>query len=128
MSLLRKKNLWQAVMGSRLTMALLVIAVFLLSFAVYDRYLVERQVFSRQAEQVKDVSALEARKAELEDRVEYLSNEDGLEAEIRRHFDVALEGEQVVIIHGEKDVEDEIEEKEAADEPKGWWNFLRGLF
>ena len=42
--------------------------------------------------------ALEAREAELSRQVEYLSSERGIEAEMRRQFDMALPGEQVVVI------------------------------
>jgi len=41
---------------------------------------------------------LRSQKDSLQEQVEYLSNERGIEAEMRRQFDVALEGEQVVVI------------------------------
>lgn len=43
-------------------------------------------------------TVLEARRDELEREVRYLSSERGIEAEMRRQFDVAQEGEQVVVL------------------------------
>lgn len=73
----------------------------MLSFAVYDRYVVEQDVRERRHDAELELEQLKARKAELEERVDYLSNEQGLETEIRRHFDVSKEGEQVVVLMGE---------------------------
>lgn len=76
------------------------LAVFcaLLAVSVYERYTIEREMAGRRAAAEADVAALEERKAALEERVEYLSHERGIEAEMRRNFDVAKPGEEVVII------------------------------
>lgn len=100
MGLLSKKSLWQRILSSRLTIVALFIASFTLSFAVYDRYAVEQDVRERRDDAELELEQLKAHQVELEDRVEYLSNEQGLEAEIRRHFDVSKEGEQVVVLMG----------------------------
>jgi len=101
MGLLSKKSWWQSILSSRLTIVVLFIASFMLSFAVYDRYVVEQDVRERRHDAELELEQLKARKAELEERVDYLSNEQGLETEIRRHFDVSKEGEQVVVLMGE---------------------------
>lgn len=98
---LSKKSWWQRALLSRVTLALLLLACIGLSFAVYDRYRVEREVHDRRQKVQADLVREMERKQELEDRVDYLNNDQGMEAEIRRHFDVALEGEQVVVIVGE---------------------------
>ncbi len=123
MSLLRKKSWWQLILGSRLTLLILLLAAVGLSFAVYDRYTVEREMMSRRAESERELRALAERKESLKSRVEYLNNEQGMEAEIRRHFDVAKEGEQVVILLGER----ERAAAPASSTPKSdpgqrWWN------
>ena len=101
MGLLSKKSWWQSILGSRLTIVVLFIASFTLSFAVYDRYVVEQDVRERRHDAELELEELKAHQAELEERVDYLSNEQGLETEIRRHFDVSKEGEQVVVLMGE---------------------------
>lgn len=125
MSLLRKKTWWQILLNSRLTIAALLLAIFALSLAVYDRYVVEREMMSRRVEAEAEVSKLNERKATLEKRVEYLQNDQGLETEIRRHFDVAKEGEQVVVLLGEKPEEAVVAATTSTpEEEKSWWNIF----
>ena len=53
--------------------------------------------------------------------MEYLSGERGIEEEIRKHFDVAKEGEQVVIIVDKE--EEELTPTELIEEVKPWYQF-----
>lgn len=69
-----------------------------LSFSVYDRFVVEREVVGRLSETEAEYEDLQLRRDVLEDKVEYLRDDRGVEAEIRKHFDVAGEGEQVVVL------------------------------
>lgn len=87
---------------SRLTLAILMFSVLGLTFAVYDRYQVEREMAARRESAEAELMRESDRQAALKDRVDYLKNDQGMEAEIRRHFDVALEGEQVVVIMDEQ--------------------------
>jgi cell division protein FtsB len=82
---------------------------------------------AREVESKAELQVLEERKAKLEEKVEYLSNERGIEAEMRRNFDVALDGEQVVIILDKKETESLIEPLDAptkTDEAP-WYYFWR---
>jgi cell division protein FtsB len=65
---------------------------------VYERYSIEQEMIGRRVEAEDHLKQLESRRADLEKKVEYLSNDRGIEAEMRRNFDVARPGEQVVII------------------------------
>lgn len=106
---------------SRPVLAVLGIVVILTAFAVYQRFVVEREMAARRMEVEKEKQELIQRKAELEEKVEYLSGERGIEEEIRKHFDVAKEGEQVVIIV-DKEVPDTAAKVEVKDE-KPWYQF-----
>jgi cell division protein FtsB len=99
---------------------LLVLVVFL-SVAVYKRYSVERLMAERRIEADRDKQELIERKKGLEERVEYLSGDRGIEEEIRTHFDVAKEGEQVIILVGEEKKEENTEIP--AVEKKPWYKF-----
>ncbi len=126
MGLLNKKSWWQRILNSRLTIVVLLVASLTLSFAVYNRYVVEQDVRDRRSDTEEELSELKAHRAELEDRVEYLSNEQGMEAEIRRHFDVSREGEQVVVIMGSAPTSTPavpIEPKDST-EAQGFWRSL----
>lgn len=124
MSLLRKKTWWQVLLNSRLTIAALAVIAVALSFAVYDRYAVEREMLARKNEAETDLQALTERQAVLKERVEYLNNDQGMEAEIRRHFDVAREGEQVVILLGDDTEDASFATSSPLPPPKHWWNIF----
>lgn len=109
---------------SRLTLAILLISTLGLAFAVYDRYQVEREMFARRETAEAELEQESQRQKVLQDRVDYLENDQGMEAEIRRHFDVALEGEQVIVIVDEKDNGSNISAMStglAEEESEGFW-------
>ena len=85
-------------MHSYITAGVLLALCVGLSFSVYDRYVIEREVSSRLSEKEAEQKEVTNRRASLEEKVEYLSEDSGVEAEIRQHFDVAREGEQVVVL------------------------------
>ena len=124
---LRKKAWWRKILLSRLTLGLLILATFALSFAVYDRYEVEREMAARRETAAEELKRESDRQAVLKDRVNYLNNDQGMEAEIRRHFDVALEGEQVVVIVDGGDESNvtalsaEFKEQESSGFWERWW-------
>lgn len=82
----------------------------------------ERRIQSEQA-----AAVLLERKQQVEEKVKYLSDERGIETEMRRQFDVALEGEKVVVILKEKE-EDLIKPLVASSTEvvsKKWYQFWR---
>ena len=125
MSLLRKKGWWQIVLHSRLTLLILLLASFTISFAVYDRYVIEREMLDRRQTKEAQLHVMEDRRDELKERVEYLKGEQGIESEIRKYFDVALEGEKVVVLVGESEEESKISPvNKVIVEEKSWWQRL----
>ena len=93
-----QKRSWRAVVYSPIMLAFLVLVIILLARSVYERYTIEREMASKQAEAEAELQMLNERKDSLQKKVDYLSNDRGIEAEMRRNFDVAREGEKVVII------------------------------
>lgn len=128
MSLLNNKTIWQSIWRSRLTLVLLLVSCFFLSFAVYDRFVVEREMFERRNAKEEELVALSEKKIRLEERVAYLSSEQGREAEIRKNFDVIREGEKVVVLMGEKDSINTTNYVSQEVSPQSWWEkFLNYL-
>lgn len=80
----------------------------------------------RRGEAQRELDELKNQKAGLEKQVQYLSDDRGIEAEMRRQFDVALNNEQVVVI-----VEPEADETNATTstyqviEEPAWYEFWR---
>ncbi len=77
-------------------------AIFLFALfvgtSVYERFTIEREMAAKLQDRMKELHSLEERAALLETKVDHLKNERGIEEELRTRFDVAKEGEQVVII------------------------------
>lgn len=93
-----QKRKLRGVLNSRLTQLLLLAVFVFLAWQAYERYTVAVMVGERR-EAVEDTAAkLQVRKDSLQAQVQYLQDERGIEAEIRRQFDIALPGEDVVVI------------------------------
>ena len=98
----RQKRKQASVWRARVIQGALLLLAFYVAVSAYDRYTVAQEMSERRAVAEAEVAKLEARKAELAEEVSYLSHERGIEAEMRRQFDVAREGEHVVIILDEE--------------------------
>jgi cell division protein FtsB len=94
----RQKRAFRSVLASPLLQVLLFGLVVMVGFSVYERYRIAVLMAERRAAVEAQLASLEARRAILQERVDYLSNERGIEAELRRQFDVARQGEQVVVL------------------------------
>ena len=119
-----KKRTLLSWLHSPLALGVLGIIILFMMSVVYQRYSIEQGMVARREEAADQLKQLEDRRAELEKKVEYLSNERGIEAEMRRNFDVARPGEQVVIIlDGEKKADIEPLAPIQTDKPwyKFWW-------
>jgi len=92
---------WKYLLWSPLMAITLAVVAMALGFVVYERYQIERDMAARRADLEIDFKRLEERRRLLSEQVDYLSHERGIEAEMRRNFDVAHEGEKVVIIINE---------------------------
>jgi len=106
---------------SKTVIAVLLVIIVFLSISVYERFTVEREMVLRHDQAQKEMQELLQRKATLEERVEYLSGERGIEEEIRKHFDVAKEGEKVIIIVDDKESETKVEAEVPQEKP--WYQF-----
>jgi len=106
---LQQKRLWRRVLSSRWVQALLLVVLLVVASSAYGRYQVAREMALRQERLAQELAELEVRREQLRAQVEYITSERGMEAEMRRQFDVAREGEQVVII---------LEEPEPAAAPR----------
>lgn len=116
------------ILFTKVTLVILLIICAYLASSVYERYMVEREMSDRLDAAYQEQSELTERRDILLEKVDYLQGERGVESEIRRHFDVAREGEQVVIIVDDAREPDATfvegtDPDVAADHP--WWQFWR---
>ncbi len=119
-----KQKRWWTVLQSPIVIIVLLILVIVLGREVYERYTIEREMADRRLEVESQLDELTERRDALKEKVEYLSNERGIEAEMRRNFDVAQEGEKVIIIL-EDESQANVEPIPVASEPpsKPWYKF-----
>jgi cell division protein FtsB len=101
-----EKRKIRSVLYSRPVVAFLCICTIILSFSVYHRYTVAREMKAKLSDREQELSELRSRAELLESKVEYLKNERGIEEELRNRFDVVKEGEQVIILIDEPEVSD----------------------
>jgi cell division protein FtsB len=100
---------------------LLILATFVL-VSTYERYTIARDMSHYRAEAERELESLKMRHSELEAEVKYLSNERGIEAEMRRQFDVARDGEKVVVIV-EADETKATETATTTPDKRPWYRF-----
>ncbi|MBP6924011.1 MAG: septum formation initiator family protein [Candidatus Pacebacteria bacterium] len=85
-------------LASPFTRGFLLVLVISMGWSAYTRFQIAQDMAGRRAEAEAEVQRLKDQKAGLEGQVQYLSDDRGIEAEMRRQFDVALNNEQVVVI------------------------------
>lgn len=119
-----QKRKMKSVFGSRFTQGILLVLSFFVIMSAFNRYLIAREMADRRATAEQDVQALKVRKETLEAEVKYLSNDRGVEAEMRRQFDIAREGEQVVIILEDENNNQKKDDVQATSTPsRAWYRF-----
>lgn len=109
----------------KVALFILLSACVLLAWSVYTRWLVEREMAARRAAVEAEYQALVERHQTLQRDVEYLADERSLEAEVRKHFDVAKEGESVVVITGDDRSVPPSPRATSTEERIPWWQFWR---
>jgi len=116
-----QKRKLRTICNSRITQGFLVVVAFVMLWNAFERYTIADAMGDRRAVVEQEAAALEARKALLEAEVEYLRDERGIESAMRRQFDIALPGEEVVVIlEDETKVEFEPLATTTATD-SGWW-------
>ena len=120
-----QKRKLKIILSSRYTQGFLVFLILIVGWSAYTRYEIAKDMAERRYKLETEASSLEVRKNELEKQVDYLSHERGIEAEMRRQFDVALEGEQVVVIVEEEDEEIIQPLSTTSSKKNAWYEFWR---
>ena len=118
-----KQNNYKEYIYSKPIIVFLLVIVVFISMSVYERYGVERDMSNRRNSAESELEHLNERKVQIEDRVEYLEGDRGIEEEIRKNFDVAKEGEQVIILVGNDEEVDEPVAETEIESP--WYQFWR---
>lgn len=107
------------------TRVALFLVVLVVAFSAYTRYKIAAEMDERREAAEAAVLELRIQKQKLEEKVNYLSDERGIEAEMRRQFDVALPGEEVIVILEEEDEVKPVTFSPLSDNDPKWYEFWR---
>ena len=103
----------------------LFVLVMVVAYSAYVRYQIAAEMTDRREAADAEIAELREQKEQLEEQVEYLSNERGIEGEMRRQFDIALPGEEVVVILDEEEPDIEPLSTSSIEEEVPWYQFWR---
>lgn len=87
----------------------------------------ERQTANRKELVQDQIESLNKRKSSLEGDISNLETEEGKEEIIREKYQVAKEGEKMVIIVDNENNVDSLKEEEIVDR-HGFWNWVKRIF
>lgn len=105
------------------TVVLLVMVVGVLGHGVWGVYQQARQTRINKDRQSTHLRELEGRESALQEEIDRLNTERGVEAEIRQKYEVAREGEQVIVIVDTPDTANSAGGKETG----GFWSAFVGV-
>tara|TARA_B100000745_G_C20153179_1_gene395263 strand:+ start:4195 stop:4563 length:369 start_codon:yes stop_codon:yes gene_type:complete len=83
---------------NRITLFFLILAVGFLGLIVFDLFEKEREAAERRANAVREFKDVQEREAVLDIDLAILNTARGQEALVRNTFDVAKEGEEVIVV------------------------------
>jgi cell division protein FtsB len=104
---------------SPLTFIILGALIFIVLYNVWDMYQKSRRTAEALQKTRDAYDVLAAREGFLEERLEQLSTEAGVESEIRERFGVAKAGEEVIVVLSEE------ESRPSVPKEKGLWERLK---
>jgi len=106
----RKRKVRQFMFSIPVLILLFIILFFVAkgSWGVYKKYSLSKSELENSQ---SDLAVLEEKKQTIETKIEKLQTETGIEKEIRSKFDVAREGEKLIVIVEDKVAEEIVVEK-----------------
>lgn len=118
-----QKRKMKSIVASRVTQGVILTITLFVMISAYNRYLIARDMSERRSAVESEIHALEERYESLKKDVDYFTNERGIEAELRRQFDVTREGEQLIIILDDENKLETKEEPATTTEKRAWYRF-----
>lgn len=119
----KEQKKWKKVFYSRLTLIALVFLLVFLGRATWGMYVKEKQTSEAVEQSRKELLELKERYSDWEKKLNKVSTERGVEEIIRENFDMAKEGEGVIVM-----IDDESKKEDNKKEEKSWWQKIIGIF
>ncbi len=106
MVLRSRQKMWHKIAFSWVTILSLVFVVFILTKGVFGMYQKNVRASERAQDALTELAKVEKREASLNKNLGHIKTSRGVEEELRRKFDVAREGEHLLVII-DKEIEPE---------------------
>jgi len=123
-----EKRKMRSILYSKPIIALLFGLAILLSFSVYNRYTVAVDMEAKLDAKHVELNKLKERAQVLQAKVDFLENDRGVEEELRNRFDVAREGEKVIILLDSKDGQNKAGQNLPVVQGSGFGEAPKGFF
>ena len=94
----KKRSVRERIMSSKVTLILLLVIAAMLVNAVFNMYGRYQEAKTRADRARAEIATLESRKKELSDDLARLGTPRGTEEELRKRFNVAADGEEVIVV------------------------------
>ncbi len=111
-------------LGLRMFTVALLVILFGLLRGVWSVYEKERETYAGRAGAEQELDALTNREMKLRADIAYLRSPEGVEESLRQQFDMAKEGEGVIVIVDREPKKKEEDERAGLSTVSGWKRFL----
>ncbi len=119
-----ERRKFRRLMYSKVALLCLLFVVVFLAKGVWDVYSKEREASRLVRERQAELKDIEARQTALVAELKKLSTARGIEEELRQKYEVAREGEKVIVL-----VDPPKEDSpHATESSKGFWGWFKSLF
>lgn len=103
------RSLWQRFIASPFSIVFLIIVVFVLARAGFNIWSKVETSANQLGQAEASLARVTERQIEMSRKVEYLSTDQGIEAEIRTKYHAVKDGEQVAVIVDDSQKSDSVE-------------------
>jgi cell division protein FtsB len=93
-----EKRKLRGILFSRPVAVFLFLLALVLSWSAYGRFVAEQETRAKRLGKATELVGLKARAAIIEAKVKHLESDQGVERALREEFDVAKQGEEVIVV------------------------------
>lgn len=118
----QQRRILRSWLYSKLSIFLLIVVLIFFIFSIIGIYRKSREATRKNGEVSKELNELKAKKDYIEEEVERLKTNAGVEEELRDKFQIAKPGERVIIIVD--DPKDKSEASDVKDSSNWFWRIF----
>ncbi len=93
-----EKRKLRGILFSRPVAVFIFLLAVVLSWSAYGRFIAAQETSTKRQDKVSELSKLKERAAVIEAKVNHLESNQGMERALREEFDVAKQGEEVIVV------------------------------